>query len=849
MDFVLPTVLFFAFLHAVDAAPSRNLTALRTDFAPPFVREPDGRGTWSLLYSCLFTLAICVWTAYHPNVKSSSTSPLGKLRLKLKWIFLTILVPELGVLTAFKQNRKVNSLVAVLSRLRATTAQRNASKVDGALGSESHAVYGAKEGDLERGSSSPLPFSKTYGFFVLMGGLSVDVSHLHDRLQTVVLTSSGVQRLAETGCFFDVSDQDIQDKSKADFLAKGLVLLQISWTILQCLSRKAVGLPLSILEVHILVHAGCALIMYILWFDKPLDIDEPIKVHIPDEILALMLVQSYGFGMPPYGKLAVPLEFKPARLFGPKFGVWPTRFASESSYLMFNSYSPSGAPKQNRHNVDPYDETFTPRRSKTSIRSQPRAPRIEQTEFQSRIKLMTVGFEHRVETTHQDAQPGQSTATKEHISEDSAADGHDMRSETQRHSGDCSLSASSIEITNILDQSPSANSSVVEMPSPKSNICYGISSGPQLGIEVCRQITTGEFLTGGIGPNAFFVGDWTGLRGNQIHDSIRVVQVPDDLRSRLPIPHVDTSTITNYCPLTLSLSRKDFRRWQYAGLALQADSKATVQTDSNRTAFMDINSSGSTPEGAYFITESKIIDYVRPYADAIADSDLRVPHGAQSRAVLMRSLYKRCLETEEFKLGSTSGVTMLPGVLYGALHLSLWNSAFPSSVERLLWRMSGVVLIAVPMLVAFLLALWTFLPKYFVTFLLALRTLWPKYFVNIKLPQAETSPDPSQTSKVMKMQSSQGQARIHMQTGGSFTSENPVISTDKISNRREEAIKTVFTIKDLILLEVRIVLFWVITAFYVFSRVFIIVESFISLRHVPVGVYKDVGWSKYIPHF
>ncbi len=36
---------------------------------------------------------------------------------------------------------------------------------------------------------------------------------------------------------------------------------------------------------------------------------------------------------------------------------------------------------------------------------------------------------------------------------------------------------------------------------------------------------------------------------------------------------------------------------------------------------------------------------------------------------------------------------------------------------------------------------------------------------------------------------------------------------------------------------------------YVFSRVFIIVESFISLRHVPVGVHTGVGWSKYIPHF
>ena len=36
---------------------------------------------------------------------------------------------------------------------------------------------------------------------------------------------------------------------------------------------------------------------------------------------------------------------------------------------------------------------------------------------------------------------------------------------------------------------------------------------------------------------------------------------------------------------------------------------------------------------------------------------------------------------------------------------------------------------------------------------------------------------------------------------------------------------------------------------YAFSRVFIVVESFISLRHVPIGVYEGgLGWSKYIPH-
>ncbi|KAI4236060.1 MAG: hypothetical protein LQ349_002796, partial [Xanthoria aureola] len=64
------------------------------------------------------------------------------------------------------------------------------------------------------------PFTKTYGFYVLMGGLAVNVVHLHDYLQDVVLTPNGVLELARKGHFFHVSDAYINDKSKANLLAK-----------------------------------------------------------------------------------------------------------------------------------------------------------------------------------------------------------------------------------------------------------------------------------------------------------------------------------------------------------------------------------------------------------------------------------------------------------------------------------------------------------------------------------------------------------------------------------------------------------------------------------------------------
>ena len=44
------------------------------------------------------------------------------------------------------------------------------------------------------------------------------------------------------------------------------------------------------------------------------------------------------------------------------------------------------------------------------------------------------------------------------------------------------------------------------------------------------------------------------------------------------------------------------------------------------------------------------------------------------------------------------------------------------------------------------------------------------------------------------------------------------------------------------------VLFTPMSIFYALSRIYIVVESFISLRHVPIGVYAAIPWVQDIPH-
>ena len=101
-------------LAAPTPASIQNLTALRTEIAPPWVSDPNNRGTWSLLYSCTFTLAFCVWTARHLNVPAHEERQLSQWLRKAKWGLLAMLAPELGVYTAWEQYAQVRELALEL---------------------------------------------------------------------------------------------------------------------------------------------------------------------------------------------------------------------------------------------------------------------------------------------------------------------------------------------------------------------------------------------------------------------------------------------------------------------------------------------------------------------------------------------------------------------------------------------------------------------------------------------------------------------------------------------------------------------------------------------------------------
>ncbi|KAJ6494215.1 hypothetical protein C8R45DRAFT_1134786 [Mycena sanguinolenta] len=86
-----------------------------------------------------------------------------------------------------------------------------------------------------------------------------------------------VARLGEEA-IRNVNKEDIKDKSKGDALSKGIALLQGLWLILQCLARAHQHLAITQLEVATLAFAVVNIFIWFLWWNKPLDVQQPIVV-------------------------------------------------------------------------------------------------------------------------------------------------------------------------------------------------------------------------------------------------------------------------------------------------------------------------------------------------------------------------------------------------------------------------------------------------------------------------------------------------------------------------------------------------------------------------------------------
>ncbi|KAI4177291.1 MAG: hypothetical protein LQ348_005847 [Seirophora lacunosa] len=274
-----------------------------------WIPEPNGRGTWSILSSCLITISLCVWSAVHLNVPQHRKTSSQHLR-KFKWLAIGLIAPEVVAFVAWQQRYEARRLIQAISKRQGKISlgseqskvgkklQRmfpditrhldldssSASTIDTETGTDRSMI----SSNLSTKNSPHDPLTLVHGFYALMGGyaFATDISEqpfLPSSYTRATITPKGVLFLLdhEPDALPYLSPEQIKDKSKADGLKKTLVCAQALWFCVQCITRLAQALPVSLLELNTFAHALCTLVIYLLWWHKPLDIDEPTLLTDP----------------------------------------------------------------------------------------------------------------------------------------------------------------------------------------------------------------------------------------------------------------------------------------------------------------------------------------------------------------------------------------------------------------------------------------------------------------------------------------------------------------------------------------------------------------------------------------
>jgi hypothetical protein len=121
-------------------------------------------------------------------------------------------------------------------------------------------------------------WTKTHGHFIQMGGFML----FEGSTARGVLFPDRFAELMRAGKieFPTVTVEEIEDRSKADGFSKLIALGQTSWFVAQCLGRRAQHHDLTLVELLTLSLAALNGVMYFLWWNKPLDVHCPVRVHL-----------------------------------------------------------------------------------------------------------------------------------------------------------------------------------------------------------------------------------------------------------------------------------------------------------------------------------------------------------------------------------------------------------------------------------------------------------------------------------------------------------------------------------------------------------------------------------------
>ncbi|KAK7022790.1 hypothetical protein VNI00_016961 [Paramarasmius palmivorus] len=293
----------FALARPITSAISSNET---TPFDPNTGECIDINGcrtSTDIIWSCISVIFICTWVAIHPNIpivrkRQKQWHPAVVFYQNVELMIIAIFAPEFMILWAMRQREKAKEI------------------------REKFKQYG---------------WGMTHGFFVIMGGFTLydgdtfcgylwddsggdrdeglerwisQIGDQHEYVQkgpgqnpqpppvqdandttknTKVLPIQDKSPLINTpsdaSCLLEfllakgyitITEDEIKDRSHADFVSKSIAVIQTTWFIFQVIARAVEGLAITEIEIITVGFALLNLGTYFLWWNKPLRVGYPV---------------------------------------------------------------------------------------------------------------------------------------------------------------------------------------------------------------------------------------------------------------------------------------------------------------------------------------------------------------------------------------------------------------------------------------------------------------------------------------------------------------------------------------------------------------------------------------------
>lgn len=289
----------------------------RTDFVHGWMSADCGRGTTDIVWSCLGTIFLCVWTAIHlpvppytHNWQQSWPAKFG--RSSVVPAFVSVIAPESLAFVAVMGLLKARRSRAILRR----TIDEKMSLAHGffldmggfCLKLPAEKYLQISSNDIERAADAstslgpaPPPMKEIllyptglasdpwkyveppvaeHGQDVAMAGqLSSNERAMNSR-GGPVLTSSHPSWFHELKL---ISEEQVNSSAKSDALTKLITCMQALWFATQVISRLCQYHTVTLLEVSTLAYVFCAVTAYAAWWKKPQGCTVPVILQCTEE--------------------------------------------------------------------------------------------------------------------------------------------------------------------------------------------------------------------------------------------------------------------------------------------------------------------------------------------------------------------------------------------------------------------------------------------------------------------------------------------------------------------------------------------------------------------------------------